>query len=98
MKLADLNKFQSISTDTRTLQPGDVFVALIGDNFDGHDYIKEAEQKGAIALVVDREVESNIPIIKTGCALPNGLLFISGSNVIFYHLTHFRYCCRTIFK
>jgi len=65
MQLTDLNKFQSISTDTRTLQPGDVFIALVGDNFDGHDYIAKAEQKGAIALVVDREVNSNIPAIKT---------------------------------
>ncbi len=64
MQLTDLNKFQSISIDTRTLQPGDVFVALVGDNFDGHDYIKEAEQKGAIAAVVDHEVKCNIPLIK----------------------------------
>jgi murE/murF fusion protein len=44
-----------ISTDTRSLNPGDVFVALIGDNFDGHDYLDKAVQKGAAAVVVEKE-------------------------------------------
>jgi UDP-N-acetylmuramoyl-tripeptide--D-alanyl-D-alanine ligase len=65
MNLSDIKNFQSISTDARTLQPGDLFIALIGNNFDGHDFVKEAEQKGAIAAVVSRDVNCNLTLIKT---------------------------------
>jgi MurE/MurF fusion protein len=41
-----------ISTDTRTLKPGDVFLALKGENFDGHDFVGTAIDKGAAALIV----------------------------------------------
>lgn len=59
-----LDKFQSISIDTRTLQQGNVFVAICGPNFDGHDFVCEAEQKGAIAAIVSRDVKCTIPLIK----------------------------------
>jgi UDP-N-acetylmuramoyl-tripeptide--D-alanyl-D-alanine ligase len=42
-----------ISTDTRTLKKGDLFVPLKGPNFNGHDYIKEAFEKGAVASFVE---------------------------------------------
>lgn len=42
----------SISTDTRTLLPGDLFVALRGENFDGHAFIAEALARGACGVVV----------------------------------------------
>jgi UDP-N-acetylmuramoyl-tripeptide--D-alanyl-D-alanine ligase len=45
-------KATGISTDTRTLNVGDVFVALKGLNFDGHHYVPEAFEKGAIAALV----------------------------------------------
>ncbi|MCK4659235.1 MAG: UDP-N-acetylmuramoyl-tripeptide--D-alanyl-D-alanine ligase [Phycisphaerae bacterium] len=41
-----------LSTDTRTLKPGEMFVALAGENFDGHDFVAESFRKGArVALV-----------------------------------------------
>ncbi len=43
-----------IAIDSRTLSPGDLFVALKGPNFDGHDFIAEALAKGAVAAIVDR--------------------------------------------
>lgn len=43
----------SISTDTRHLQPGALFVALRGPNHDGHGYVVEALRRGAVAVVVD---------------------------------------------
>jgi UDP-N-acetylmuramoyl-tripeptide--D-alanyl-D-alanine ligase len=42
-----------VSIDTRTLQPGDLFVAIKGDNSDGHDYVALAFEKGAAAAVID---------------------------------------------
>lgn len=50
----------SISIDTRTLQPGDLFVALRGENFDGHDFAAQAVEKGAIALVVDQPLDLDV--------------------------------------
>ena len=42
------------STDTRTIEPGDTFVALRGERFDGHDFAAEAVRRGAAMLVVER--------------------------------------------
>jgi len=41
-----------ISIDSRAVQPGDVFVAIRGDNFDGHEFLTMAKEKGAVAAVV----------------------------------------------
>lgn len=45
--------FAGVSTDTRSLQPGQLFVALRGPNFDGHAFVAEAERRGAAGAVVD---------------------------------------------
>ena len=47
-----------ISTDSRTIQPGDLFVPLKGDNFDGHNYIDMALEKGAAAALCARLPET----------------------------------------
>ncbi|RLB64982.1 MAG: UDP-N-acetylmuramoyl-tripeptide--D-alanyl-D-alanine ligase [Deltaproteobacteria bacterium] len=44
----------SISTDSRLLQPGALFVALLGERYDGHDYVAAALARGAVAAVVQR--------------------------------------------
>ncbi|MEJ5363701.1 MAG: UDP-N-acetylmuramoyl-tripeptide--D-alanyl-D-alanine ligase [Desulfosoma sp.] len=41
-----------VVTDTRTLAPNDVFVALKGERFDGHDFVEEAVRRGASAVIV----------------------------------------------
>ena len=46
--------FGRVWTDTRTLQAGDVFVALSGDRFDAHDFLAEAVRAGAAAVVVSK--------------------------------------------
>jgi UDP-N-acetylmuramoyl-tripeptide--D-alanyl-D-alanine ligase len=46
------------SVDSRTLQPGDLFFALRGPNFDGNAYVDTAFAKGAVAVVVDGEVST----------------------------------------
>jgi UDP-N-acetylmuramoyl-tripeptide--D-alanyl-D-alanine ligase len=42
-----------LSTDSRTVQPGDLFVALRGDNFDGHQFVEQATQRGAAGAIVE---------------------------------------------
>ena len=47
-------QFGRVWTDTRTIQPGDLFVALVGERFDAHDFLVEAVAKGASGLVVSK--------------------------------------------
>ncbi|MBI5397642.1 MAG: UDP-N-acetylmuramoyl-tripeptide--D-alanyl-D-alanine ligase [Verrucomicrobia bacterium] len=44
--------YTGVSSDTRQLRPGEIFVALRGERFDGHDYLEEAAQRGAVAAIV----------------------------------------------
>jgi UDP-N-acetylmuramoyl-tripeptide--D-alanyl-D-alanine ligase len=50
-----------LSTDSRTLQPGDLFVAMRGDNFDGHRFVDQAEQRGAVGAVVEEQWNGQSP-------------------------------------
>jgi len=54
---------RGVSTDTRTLKEGDIFFALRGPNFDGHNFVEEAFRKGAVAVVVRRTVPASGPQI-----------------------------------
>lgn len=53
--------FSRLCTDTRMLQAGDLFVALIGPNFDGHDFILQSQSKCAAAALVTTEAECDLP-------------------------------------
>ncbi|WP_159738065.1 UDP-N-acetylmuramoyl-tripeptide--D-alanyl-D-alanine ligase [Vibrio atypicus] len=50
-----------VSTDTRTIESGSLFVALVGERFDAHDFIGNAVEAGASALLVSKAVDSNTP-------------------------------------
>ncbi len=54
-------KVSGISTDTRTLKSGEVFVALRGENFDGHDFLESALSAQASAVIVNRDFTGNLP-------------------------------------
>lgn len=59
-----------VSIDSRTIQPGHLFVAIKGSNFDGHDFIENACQKGAVAALCSRPVEKlSIPQLIMPCTL-----------------------------
>ncbi|TWI58471.1 UDP-N-acetylmuramoyl-tripeptide--D-alanyl-D-alanine ligase [Pseudomonas duriflava] len=47
--------FSAVSTDSRTIMPGQLFIALSGPRFDGHAYLSEVAAKGAVAALVERE-------------------------------------------
>lgn len=57
-------EFASISTDTRTLKPGQLFIALSGPNFNANDFVAAAVAHGAVGAIVSQAVETSIPIIK----------------------------------
>ena len=52
---ADHVRFSGVTTDTRSMAAGELFVALRGDRFDGHRFLQQARDAGAVAAVVDTE-------------------------------------------
>ena len=50
--------------DSRLVQPGDLFAALRGADFDGHQFVREAEQRGAAALLVESPAPTALPQIQ----------------------------------
>lgn len=62
--LQDEMTFTGITTDSRQVVPGMLFAALPGENFDGHDYIQQAKERGAVAVLVCRDVETDLPILQ----------------------------------
>ncbi|MEE9354609.1 MAG: UDP-N-acetylmuramoyl-tripeptide--D-alanyl-D-alanine ligase [Methylococcaceae bacterium] len=57
-------ELSSFSIDSRQLQRNDLYIAISGEKFDGHDFIAEAEAKGAAACVLSRDVDTNLPKVK----------------------------------
>jgi len=86
--------FDSVSIDTRTLCSGALFVALKGPNFDGHDFVSAARDKGANAAMISSQINEGLPAVtvddtrialgelaaswRTGFDIP--LLAVTGSN------------------
>ena len=56
--VADDRPIRAICTDTRAVQPGDCFLALVGETFDAHDFLAEAVAKGAAAVIVNSGVRA----------------------------------------
>jgi UDP-N-acetylmuramoyl-tripeptide--D-alanyl-D-alanine ligase len=71
-------RFNAVSTDSRTIAPGDLFVALKGDNFDGSDFIEAAFQSGAVAALLDEGQGSKFKSQGSPLA-PFPLLSVSGT-------------------
>jgi UDP-N-acetylmuramoyl-tripeptide--D-alanyl-D-alanine ligase len=55
-----------VSIDSRTIQAGDCFFAVKGENFDGHDYLEQAFEKGAACAVIEEVAEPGGNILKVG--------------------------------
>lgn len=64
--------FSGVCTDSRRIREGELFFALCGDNFDGHDFVVEALQKGAKGAIVEKAVSS----------VPNGKILIYVSSTL----------------
>jgi UDP-N-acetylmuramoyl-tripeptide--D-alanyl-D-alanine ligase len=59
--------FNGVSIDSRAINAGDLFVALTGPRFDGHDYLDQVASKGAVGALVEREVPgSSLPQLIVG--------------------------------
>jgi len=56
-------KFKGVCTDTRKRVAGRLFIALEGENFDGHLFTQSAEELGAKAIIAHKKVSTNLPTI-----------------------------------
>ncbi|HIL41907.1 MAG TPA: UDP-N-acetylmuramoyl-tripeptide--D-alanyl-D-alanine ligase [Gammaproteobacteria bacterium] len=56
-------KFEGVCTDSRKVVSGKLFIALVGENFDGHDFVDQAYENGATAALISKNVTSSIPTI-----------------------------------
>ncbi len=55
-------RFSDVCTDSRTLKSGDLFVALRGERYDGHDFVAKAAAAGAVAALIDRAHVRSAPL------------------------------------
>ncbi|ABF10004.1 UDP-N-acetylmuramoyl-tripeptide--D-alanyl-D-alanine ligase [Cupriavidus metallidurans] len=55
--------FSRVHTDSRTVEPGDLFVALKGERFDAHDFLADVVARGAAAVMVSRKVDVDVPAL-----------------------------------
>jgi UDP-N-acetylmuramoyl-tripeptide--D-alanyl-D-alanine ligase len=73
-------QFENVSTDTRKTGPGDLFVAIRGDHFDGHRFIESARKSGAVAVVVNHADDAvDLPQLVVKDTV-NALAEIAGGN------------------
>jgi len=54
-------RFSGVTTDSRAVSAGDLFIALKGERFDGHEYLPEAQRRGAAAAMTSRVVAASLP-------------------------------------
>jgi UDP-N-acetylmuramoyl-tripeptide--D-alanyl-D-alanine ligase len=57
----DETVIEKVTTDSRTLRPGELFVALRGQNFDGHNFVERAARAGAAGALVESTWKGKIP-------------------------------------
>ena len=53
----------SVDTDSRRTTPGQLFVALAGEKFDGHDFLSQVAVQGAVAALISKPVETSLPTV-----------------------------------
>ena len=58
--------FERVVTDSRELSGGELFVALKGENFDGHEFVEEAQNSGAVAAMASQELQIDLPTLVVG--------------------------------
>ncbi len=57
----DKTLISRVSTDSRAIKPGDLFVALRGDNFDAHNFLEQVPKAGAAGAIVSQDVAAALP-------------------------------------
>ena len=81
--------FQGVSIDSRTVKKGEIFIAIKGDRYDGHNFIAEAVAKGAGCIIAQRN-----QILLLGSKLPQAVVLVNDtllalSSLAYYHRKRF---------
>ncbi len=56
--------FNNLSTDTRNIHPGDAYLALVGERFDGNDFVADACERGAAAAIISTPQNADLPLLQ----------------------------------
>ena len=59
-------RFEGVCTDSRTARTGDLFVAIPGEKFDGHDFLQDAFKQGALGAIVAEDYMASQPAVSDG--------------------------------
>ena len=70
------NKINKIVTDTRKLKKNDLFIALKGNNYNGHDFINNIKKASGIIIDEDRVITTKIPVIKVNTKIDPKIISI----------------------
>jgi UDP-N-acetylmuramoyl-tripeptide--D-alanyl-D-alanine ligase len=73
---AENKEFSNFSKDTRTIKNGDFYIPLIGEQFDGHDYIPDAIQKGASGFFLSKKYARREELIQEAMSLNSEIVII----------------------
>src|SRR5712692_10318959 len=76
-KLDPLARVAGVSIDSRTIRPGELFIAIHGPRHDGHDHVGEVFQRGALAAVVAEARARDFPDALRECCLVVGDTFLA---------------------
>lgn len=57
-------RISGVSIDTRTLLPGDLYIAIQGEQFNGHDFVEAAQKAGALAVMTHEDVNATISVLR----------------------------------
>jgi UDP-N-acetylmuramoyl-tripeptide--D-alanyl-D-alanine ligase len=70
--------FNTFKLDSREIVEGDIFVAVKGSNFDGHDFAIDAIQRGAVGIIVEKKVNAPLAVFQYIVPSTNGFLLSLG--------------------
>ena len=76
----------NISTDSRTIKEGDFFIPVVGENYDGHDFIELALEKGACGFVFESQYSERLKLWEKSIKARklNDLIIIKSQNNLFF--------------
>ena len=74
----------NLSTDSRSLKSGDLFLALSGENFDGFKFVETALKKGAVGAICERDGEREEELNKLVEAFPDKFFVLVENSLIYF--------------
>ncbi|MBN2395686.1 MAG: UDP-N-acetylmuramoyl-tripeptide--D-alanyl-D-alanine ligase [Candidatus Atribacteria bacterium] len=82
-------EWESLSIDTRTIHPGELYFALKGEKYDGHQFIEDACKRGAIGIVMEKSFFDSCPSITETCK--KTLIVVDDTLLAFHQWAHYYY-------